>query len=70
MDLVGAYIMHGNMIYWGIIGNICGVLLCIILTNDWHKPDDPDDDDSPDGPDPTPNGDAIDRWLREQQKVK
>ena len=55
---------------WSVLCSIGYILLWIILPDSGNRPDDHDDDDKPDGPDPTPNGDAIDKWLREQQKVE
>lgn len=55
---------------WSVLCDIGYIIIWLIIPDDWHKPDDNGDDDSPDSPDPTPNGDVIDRWLREQQKVR
>ncbi len=55
---------------WNVLCDIGYILLFwLILPDDWHKPDDNGDDDEPDSPDPTPNGDAVDMWIREQQKT-
>jgi hypothetical protein len=44
-------------------------LLIIVFMPDRDEPDDEDEDeDEPD--DPTPNGDAVDMWLKEQQRIE
>lgn len=49
--------------------NIACVIVWIILPNINNRDD--NDDEEPDEPDdPTPNGDAVDMWIKEQQKVK
>jgi hypothetical protein len=50
------------------IVNIACVILWIILPSIDNR-DDGNDEDEPDEPDPTPNGDAVDMWIKEQQKV-
>ncbi|HEX9502837.1 MAG TPA: hypothetical protein VF974_00760 [Patescibacteria group bacterium] len=52
---------------WCILIDIACLLVMIFLPNiDNH---DNDEDNEPDEPDPTPNGDAVDLWIREQQKL-
>jgi phage shock protein PspC (stress-responsive transcriptional regulator) len=48
--------------------NIFYIIVWLIMPNK-DNPRNNDNDEEPDDPDPTPNGDAVDMWIREQQKV-
>jgi hypothetical protein len=53
---------------WSMAVDIFCVVLWLILPDNRNKSDD-NGDDEPDEPDPTPDGDAVDLWLKEQQRV-
>lgn len=53
---------------WNVLMDIACLIIVLVL-DDRKEPGDDNDDDEPDEPDPTPDGDAVDRWLREQQRV-
>jgi hypothetical protein len=56
-----------NRNIWNVLMDIACILLVFALDNR-HGPDN-NEEDEPDEPDPTPNGDAVDLWLKEQQKT-